>query len=73
MFQIDFAVFFYIQSAPHAFFFAGIEPFESDLPLSTVSACLSVRPHISNFSVNNDNSTPIYTISLGNIVIRARL
>ena len=49
MFQIDFAVFFDMQSAPHDFF-AGIElqhvalPFESDLPLSTVSVCLSVRP-----------------------------
>ena len=49
MFQIDFAVFFDKQSAPHAFF-AGIElqhvarPFESDLPLSTVSVCLSVCP-----------------------------
>ena len=42
MFQIDFAVFFDMQSAPHAFF-AGIElqnvawPFDSVLPLSTVS------------------------------------
>ena len=41
---------FYMQSAPHAFFFAGIElqhvawPFESDLPLSTVSVCPSVCP-----------------------------
>ena len=51
MFQIDFAVFVYMQSAPHAFF-AGIElqhvawSFESDLPLSTVSVCLSVRPSV---------------------------
>ena len=63
MFQIDFAVFFHMQSAPHAFFFARIElkhvalPFESDLPLSTVSVCLSVRPPVSNFSVYDDNST----------------
>ena len=60
-------------------FFAGIElqhvalPFESDLPLSIVSVCLSVRPPVSNFSVYSVNSTPNYTISLGNIVIRARL
>ena len=47
--------------------------FESDLPLSTVSVCLSVRTPVSNFSVYNDNSTPNDTISLGNIVIRARL
>ena len=50
--------------------------FESDLPLSTVSVCLSVclsvRPPVSNFSVYNDNSTSNYTIFLGN-VIRARL
>ena len=49
MFQIDFAVFFDMQTATHAFF-VGIElqhvarPFESDLPLSTVPVCLSVRP-----------------------------
>ena len=49
MFQIDFAVFFDMQSAPHAFFTRierkhVVRPFESDLPLSTVSVCLSVRP-----------------------------
>ena len=58
MFKIDFAVFFGMQSAPHAFF-AGIElqhvafSFESDLPLSTMSVCLSVclsvRTPVSNF------------------------
>ena len=45
--------------------------------LSTVSVCLSVclsvRTPVSNFSVYNDNSTPNYMISLGNIVILARL
>ena len=51
MFKIDFAVFFGMQSAPHAFF-AGIElqhvalSFESDLPLSTMSVCLSVCPSV---------------------------
>ena len=45
-----FCRFFDMQSAPNVLFFAGIElkqialPFESDLPLSTVSVCLSVCP-----------------------------
>ena len=44
-----FCCIFDMQSAPHAFF-PGIElqhvawPFDSDLPLSTVSVCLSIRP-----------------------------
>ena len=44
-------IFFHMQSAPHAFF-AGIElqhvarSFESDLPLSTMSVCLSVCPSV---------------------------
>ena len=55
MFQIDFAVFFDMQSAPHAFF-AGIElqhvaSFESDLPLVTVSVCLSVHPSVSSLVI----------------------
>ena len=48
-----------------------------DLPLSTVPVCLSVCPSVrtpvSNFSVYNDNSTPNYMISLGNIVILDKL
>ena len=75
-----FCRFFDMQSAPHVcLFFAGIElehvawPFESDFLLSTVPVCLFVRPPVRKCSVYDDNSTPTNTISLGNIVIRARL
>ena len=49
VFQFDLAVFFYMRSAPKDLF-AGIEhkrvarSFESDLPISAVSVCLSVHP-----------------------------
>ena len=52
MFQIDFAVFFDMQSAPHAFCLLGLN-FNTlhDLLrviLSTVSVCLSVHRFVSN-------------------------
>ena len=70
---------FYMQSASHAFLlglnFNTLHDILRVISLSApcLSVCLSVRPLVSNFSVYNDNSTPNYTISLGKIVIRARL
>ena len=43
---------FDMQSAPHAFFLLGLnfntlhDPFDSDLPIRTVSVCLSIRPSV---------------------------
>ena len=77
MFQIDSAVYFDMQLAPHVFFsLLGLNLNTLHDLLRVIfrhRVCLSVRPPVSNFSVYDDNSTSTNTISLRNIVIRARL
>ena len=72
--QLEFCrIFFFTCNRHRMLFLLGLNFNTLHDLLSTVSVCLSVRTPVSNFSVYNDNSTPNYTISLGNIVIRARL